>query len=354
MKPALIDFQRQRPGCWNDRSETSRGRIPNESPSLLRPGVAQAFRAGLAPLWVLVATWIFVAGDAFAAASSPATSETPPPDSPREFFNVGTKRLQEGKLREAEAFLESALASQLDRVQPPALYNLGHVRFAQGAEELKKGPAAKPTAARGRNAAQVADEAIKSAEEALASNEVQKMVESYLRGRGARKELKAATQAVLKAMDTYGTALGRWRRASGDFKSTEELQPGDVDAQQNADIVDRCIAKLVDSLRELQQAAAKMGQKKDELKEKMKQLKGKIPEPDMPPGAAGDEEEDEDKPNGPQQGEQEGPTKEGEQMSLSPEQAAWLLESFRLDNERRLPMGQKDTAEPKNKSRRPW
>jgi hypothetical protein len=41
-------------------------------------------------------------------------------------------------------------------------------------------------------------------------------------------------------------------------------------------------------------------------------------------------------------------------MNLSPEQAGWLLEGFKLDSERRLPMGQKDTAEPKSRSRPTW
>src|SRR5947209_1681522 len=81
--------------------------------------------------------------------SSSAAADSPAPSTPREFFNAGTRKLREGKLRESEAFLESALASQQERLEPPALYNLGHVRFGQGKEELKKSLAAGPTAARG-------------------------------------------------------------------------------------------------------------------------------------------------------------------------------------------------------------
>jgi hypothetical protein len=148
--------------------------------------------------------------------------------------------------------------------------------------------------------------------------------------------------------------LGKWQRASGDFKSAVELQPRDADAHQNADTVDRCIARLVDTLRQLEQAAAALGQKKQDLGDKMKKLKGKIPEDQMPPGAAGEDEEDEDQP-GPKPGDKENAGKTGEQQwTLSPEEAAWLLEGFRLDNERRLSMGQKDTAEPKNRSRKTW
>ena len=290
----------------------------------------------------------------FAADAPPPGLEPIAPSSPREFFNAGTQKLREQKLREAEAFLESVLASQREHLQSPALYNLGHVRFGQGTNELKKGPAAGPTLDRGHKAAEQTDEAIRSAEEALGGNDLQKLVGSYLRGRGTRKELNSAIKAVRQALETHSSALKKWQRASGDFKSAVELNPGDAEAQQNADTMDRLIAKLVDSLNQLQQSAAMLGDKKRDLGDKMKQLRGRIPEPDMPPGAAGDEEEEEDMPQGPKEGDKEGPAKEGEQMSISPEQAGWLLESFKLDSDRRLPMGQKDTADPKDRKKRPW
>ena len=62
------------------------------------------------------------------------------PTNTRDFFNAGTRRLTEGKLREAEGFFQSALTRQDERFQPQALHNLGHVRYGQGAEELKKSP----------------------------------------------------------------------------------------------------------------------------------------------------------------------------------------------------------------------
>jgi len=297
---------------------------------------------------------LMLAGRVALAAAASVTSQPTLPSTPREFFNAGTRELRAGKLREAEASLESALGSQNIRLQPPALYNLGHVRFGLGLEELKKGPAARPTAVRGEAAARGAADAVRDADEALASDDVQRMVASYLRGRGARKDLKAATLAVRSALKSHGAALARWQRSSGDFKSTVELNRADADAQQNADTVDRYIAKLVDSIRELQEMAAAMANKGDELKDKMKQLKGRIPAPDMPPGAAGDEDDDEEMPNGQQQGEKEGTGKQGEEMSLSPEEAGWLLNGFKLDSEHRLPMGQENTAQPKDRSGRTW
>src|SRR5512139_1471051 len=112
------------------------------------------------------------------ASSSPA--EEPAPLTPRDLFNAGTRKLNEKKYKEAEALLEAALAAQQDRFQSPALYNLGHIRFAQGIEELKKGPPAGPTAQRGHDAAQLADDAIREANESMAANDVQRMVRSYM------------------------------------------------------------------------------------------------------------------------------------------------------------------------------
>ena len=68
---------------------------------------------------------------------------SPPPvvnETARGFYNAGTERLLAGKFDDAETLLESSLARQDERVQPEALFNLGHVRFAQGMEELKKSP----------------------------------------------------------------------------------------------------------------------------------------------------------------------------------------------------------------------
>lgn len=309
-------------------------------------------KAGYGSLFALV-----LALPLYALAMTPSSKgpEPVPPSTPREFFNVGTEMLKAGKLREAEALLQSALSAQKERVETPALYNLGHVRYAQGIEELKKGPSAGPGLTRAQAAGLTADEAIREADAALAGTDIQRMINAYLRGRGARRGLREAAKAVRQAMETYGATLLKWQRASGDFKSAVELNAADSDARQNADIVDRSIAKLVDTLRMLQQAAAALGQQKQDLGEKMKQLKGKIPDDQAPPGGAGEDEEEEDQPNGPRPEDKESPGKEGEQqMSLSPEQAAWMLEGFKLDSERRLPMGDTDTAEPKNRSRRTW
>jgi hypothetical protein len=289
----------------------------------------------------------------FAATAPPApTSEAPA--TPREVYNIGTQKLLAGKLKEAEALLESVLANQDENLQPPALFNLGHIRFREGAEELKKGPSEAPVAARGAAATLQGDEAIRLAEEALASDDIDKMVSAYLHGRGVRKELKGATEAVRQAMEAFGKVLTKWERASGDFKSAFELRTKDQDARHNGDVMDQYIAKLVDSIQRMQQAAMAQGAKSEKLGNKLKELKGKIPAPRMPPGAAGDDDEDEEKPLGQQPEQKEGPSRDGKEMTLTPEQAGWLLESFKLDKDRRLPMGNGAQDKPRDPNRPTW
>lgn len=333
--------------------------------SAARRKSARRCRPGICGLVILLAASNLAAADSNSVppTNAPALKPEPPPTTSREFFNAGTRKLREGQLREAEAFLQTALARQDEPVQPPALYNLGHVRFNQGAEELKKSQAARPTAERARAAAQQATRALRQAKDALASDDVMQMVDAYLQGRGARRELKAATQAVRRTLELHGAALRKWQRARGDFQGAVELNPADTNAQHNVEIVGRAIARLVDSLQQLQQAMQGLGQPQQELGEALKQLKGRIPAPLMPPGAPGDGEEDE---NGegdgeedsegrePRPGQAEKPSRDGQELSLSPEAAGWLLEAFRLDGDRRLPMGPGGTGQPKDRARRNW
>jgi hypothetical protein len=104
------------------------------------------------------------------------------------------------------------------------------------------------------------------------------------------------------------------------------------------------------------QLAQMMGQQRKELGEMMKDLRGKIPAPDAPPGEAGEEDEDdEDKPNGPREGQIESKGREGEEKrQLSPQEAAWILDAFRLGGNKQLPMGQGEEKKPKDKTGKNW
>lgn len=278
------------------------------------------------------------------------------PENAREFFNAGTRRLREGKLREAESFFQSALAQQEERFQSPALHNLGHVRYQQGAEELQKSPEAQATLRRAEAALERGDAAINQIKEVLPGNDLQSLVGAYLNGRGSRRELREATDLVRRAMEAHGAALLKWQRALGDFKSALELNPNDEDAKRNIAIIEEAIAKLLDKVRQMAQMAQMMGQMRADLGRLMSQLLGKIPAPNAPPGDDGEEDEDDaERPKGPREG-QEGKGREGEERKkLSAEEAGWLLESFKLGGDRRLPMGQGgEQKKPKDQKGKNW
>ena len=147
--------------------------------------------------------------------------------------------------------------------------------------------------------------------------------------------------------------LLKWRRSLGDFQSAAELNPADTNATRNAEFVERGIAKLVDSLREMQQMAKPMAGEQSKLNELLQQLKGKIPAPNMPPGAAG-EDGDEETPEA-LSGLKENQTEGGKEMEmpLSPDEAARLLDGVQTDG-RLLPMGQGEEGKPKDRKGRTW
>ena len=307
------------------------------------------------PVW-LVLNFSFLILN-FAAAlttNTPAPAIEVAPESARDFFNAGTRMLKAGKLGEAEAYLQTAVGMQEESLQPAGLYNLGHARFAQGAEELKKAEDGGKTAARARQAAARANSAIQAADAALASNDVDQMVKAYLQGRGVRRELRAATKAVRQAMEIHAGVLLKWQRAAADFKSAAELNPADARARENAEIVNRHIARLIDQIREMHQAMMAAAQAQQQLGEKMKELRGRIPDSDAPPGDAGEDGEEEEGPDGMRPEMHEAPGRTGEERKMSPEEAGRMLDGLRRDADRRMPMGQDEQGEPRDPNKPTW
>lgn len=278
------------------------------------------------------------------------------PVTARDFYNAGTELLVAKKFAAAEQMFQSALAAQKERVQPPALYNLAEARFDDGAAALKKGPPAQTLAAQGTGVGDRADSAIQRADSALAENDVSKMVAAYLGGLGARRELNLVRKAVQQAMETYGDTLRKWQRAEDDFKSAAELNPGDANAVRNAQIVEQYIARLVDSLRRMQRLAAMLGNQHKRLNEALRQIGGRIPEPDLPPGAPGDEDEDDGLQPESLRGLKEGASRVGKpiRVPLSPDAAAQILDGISPDGSRRLPMNETKTGRSPEKSGLTW
>ncbi len=281
--------------------------------------------------------------------------------SPRQIYNDGTQKLRAGKLREAETILQSAVASQDEKVQAASLYNLGHTRYLQGKEALAKGPDAEATHGTAQRAFASGGDAIRAADKALAGDDLETIVAAYMRGRGTRKELKAANEAVKHSMETFGRVLAKWQRARGDFGSAHELRQSDMDAEKNAETMDQCIAKLVDLQQMMAQSMASIGKQRSELSKKMDELKKKMPK-DMGDQLSGKNGDDEDEEEGnkdkrsqePKPGEMEPESKDGKAQMLTQEDAMRLLGMLKLDADRKLPMGMGDTGEPKNRKGRDW
>ena len=279
------------------------------------------------------------------------------PATGRDFYNAGTRLLAARKFADAERMFQAALAAQDDSVQPRALYNVGHTRFASGLDRLQQGPDAQKAAARGTAALAAGEHALRQSESALAENNVNRMIDAYLEGRGARRELREAQKAVEAAMESYGKTLEQWLRAANDFKSAAELNPADTNAAHNAEIVERGIAKLVDSVRKMQEMMGMMGRQKQDLGKMLAKLKGSIPAPNAPPGAAGDDDED-DQGVRPESlaGQQESAGRQGDQLQapLSPDQASQMLGGLGLDGTRRLEMSDRQGTPLKDRKGRNW
>lgn len=325
-------------------------------PRRRRAGGCAPSLPSLAAFWRALALVLFSL-----AISAPAAEELstngPVPITARDCFNTGTRLLAARKLADAEKMFQAALAAQNDELQPRALYNLGHTRFASGLERLKQGPDAQKALARGDAALAASDAAIHQSESALAQRQLDQMISAYIEGRGVRHELREAEKAVSAAMETYGKTLEQWLRAADDFKGAAELHPADTNAAYNAQIVERGIAKLVDSVRKMQEMMGMMGQKKQELGKVLSKLKGNIPAQDAPPGPAGEDDEDDQgmKPAD-LADKKENAAKPGEQMQtpLSPDQASQMLSGLSLDGTKRLEMSDKEGKPPKDRKGRNW
>lgn len=310
-----------------------------------------AVLASLILLGFCLSTW-GETSDATNAVKSAATKSVP--KTARDFYNAGTRKLNDGKWLEAETLLRMALTGLDEGVQPATLYNLGEVRFALGNELLKQQSSPESFVARARRISGLAAQVTQRAETALAGDDVQKMVDAYRAGRGVRREARRAVESINRAMEQYGATLLKWRRSLGDFQSVVELNPADTNAVYNAKVVEEAIARLVDKIHQLQQMVMPVCGKRSKFSEGMNQLKCRIPKDKMPTDLA--EDEDEDMPVQLPRSGMEPPPKEGKEMQLdlSPEEAASLLRGMRLNERHGLPQPRGDAGQPRNRSGRTW
>jgi hypothetical protein len=106
----------------------------------------------------------------------------------------------------------------------------------------------------------------------------------------------------------------------------------------------------------MQELAGQLAGQKQQLGKMLGKLKGQIPAPDAPPGAAGDDDDEDNPQPDSLNGKEENAGREGKQMQipLSPDQAGQILDGLSIDGSRRLPMGDKEGAKPKDKNGRNW
>jgi hypothetical protein len=275
---------------------------------------------------------------------------------PRESYNFGAEAIAKKQWREAESWLLRATGSQRESIQPPALYDLGHVRFEQGRELLKGESARQPLLNRAETAGEEGTDAIGKADKALKKNDIMGIIEAYMNGRMTRKQLRLANEDVQRALDLYGSVLVRWRRSVGDFRSSDELK-NSTDAEHNAHVVERHIKELLKHTQQLQQLKELLAGARAELKKKMAELKGKIPGDMIQPGQGeGDEEDEEegrDQPK-PESGFEDRAGKEGEKRGITPEIAQQILEALGINGDRKLPIGGDEQRRPRTKNAKDW
>ena len=269
----------------------------------------------------------------FAIATLLSTTLHAAPQSARSLYNSGLEKLREGNLNEAESLLRTAVASGQDYVIPSGLYNLGHVRFSQGKETLK-GEGNRQQLLDSASAAVAVAEEVLRAKKPIAeqSTEVQEIVGAYMEGRAARKQLKASHDANTRTFDLLGTALAKWRRSVGDFRSAAELEPSDLDSPFNAETVERHIKELLKFKEELEKEAAEVEKKRAELKKMMGQLRAKIPPEMIQEGDGEEEDEDAEEEKGKKPDDKPGDKQQqriGGEREISPEMSRWLKETMK-------------------------
>ena len=299
---------------------------------------------------------LVLAGPVGMAASDPA----------RYFYNEGVTKLAGKELREAETAFRLAVETNHEPVQPAALYNLGHVRFLQGKETLKGEGNRQQLLDSSDAATAFAEEVIRHASPIAESDDVNELIGAYMEARAARKRLRLTKEESTREMDLLGSALSRWRRSVGDFRSAHELNQANTDASFNADVVERHIEELLKFKKKLEEQQDNVGQQREKLKELMKKMRGKIPK-EMQRGSDEEEDDEEDEqqdppPNGETAKQQQ--QRIGGDREIDPDMLRVLKEkmpqrtmSVGQDGEREMqgfrPDGQKP-GEPKNRKGRDW
>jgi len=276
----------------------------------------------------------------------------------RELHNRGTQRLAEGDLAGAEDALRASLGRDVDPLRPPALHNLGHVRFGKGKSVLG-----------GKTAGDVTELSIARSYLEAADADISDMKDQIelldkAKAEGREPDYVPATAALGGGINTFRTikklipkeeamvtkrigVVAAWTRSVGDFRGAHELDAADGQAKANADAIEELLRALRRETNALEEAIEAQRKKLEELRAVIQELVKRIPDDKLPQNAEGDEEDDENflpperqKPKSGKGDPKEG--KPGEEQKMTEQEARGSLEGLKNEFGRKMPAGNQD------------
>ena len=276
----------------------------------------------------------------------------------RELHNRGTQRLAEGDLAGAEDALRASLGRDVDPLRPPALHNLGHVRFGKGKSVLG-----------GKTAGDVTELSIARSYLEAADADISDMKDQIelldkAKAEGREPDYVPATAALGGGINTFRTikklipkeeamvtkrngVVATWTRSVSDFRGAHELDAADGQAKANADAIEELLRALRRETNALEEAIEAQRKKLEELRAVIQELVKRIPDDKLPQNAEGDEEDDENflpperqKPKSGKGDPKEG--KPGEEQKMTEQEARGSLEGLKNEFGRKMPAGGQD------------
>jgi len=278
----------------------------------------------------------------------------------RELHNRGTRRLAEGDLAGAEEALRASLGRDVDALRPPALHNLGHVRFGKGKAALG-----------GKTAGDVTELSIARSYLEAADADISDMKDQIelldkAKAEGREPDYVPATTALGGGIGTFRTirklipkeeamvvkragVLATWTRSLGDFRGAHELDAADAQAKANADAIEELLRALRRETNALEETIEAQRRKLEELRAVIQELIKRIPDDKLPQDAEGEEEDDENflPPERQKQKPKPGPGdqkkgKPGEEQKMTEQEARGSLEGLKNEFGRKMPAGNQD------------
>ncbi|MSS99099.1 MAG: hypothetical protein CK541_03715 [Opitutia bacterium] len=274
----------------------------------------------------------------------------------RALHNRGTQRLAEGDLAGAEEALRASLGRDIDPLRPPALHNLGHVRFGKGKSALGERSAGDVTEL------SIARSYLEAADADISDMKDQIELLDKAKAEGREPDYVPATAALGGGINTFRTikklipkeeamvakrngVITLWTRSVGDFRGAHELDAADGPALANAEAIEELLRALRRETRALEEAIEAQRKKLEELRAVIQELIKRIPDDKLPPNAEGEGDEDEENFLPPERrkpraggGEPKAP-KPGEEQKMTEQEARGSLEGLKNEFGRKMPAG---------------